>query len=275
MNIILTVCRKELKDGLRNRWLLGVSLIFALLAVGLAYFGAAAAGRVGFTSLSSTVVSLASLAVFIIPLIALMLAYDSLVGEEENGTLLLLLSYPLARWQLLLGKLLGHGTLLALATLLGFGAAALILGLFAETLVWSELLPAFGLFILSAILLGWIFIAFAYLISASVSEKSRAAGLALVLWFLFVLAFDLGLLGLLVMTEGNLNAQLFPYLLLLNPTDIFRLIHISYFAEEQLSGLMAIAQHVRLGTATLFATLVLWLVLPVLLALWRFNRRKI
>ncbi|MBV1790321.1 ABC transporter permease [Marinobacterium sp. D7] len=275
MSIILAVCQKELKDGLRNRWLLGVSLIFALLAVGLAYFGAAASGRVGFTSLSTTVVSLASLAVFIIPLIALMLAYDSLVGEEENGTLLLLLSYPLARWQLLLGKLMGHGTLLALATLLGFGAAAVILGLLNDSVSWAELLPAFGLFILSAILLGWIFIAFSYLISTSVQEKSKAAGLALVLWFLFVLAFDLGLLGLLVATEGDLDAQLFPYLLLLNPTDIFRLIHISYFAEEQLSGLMAIAQHVRLGTVALFAALVFWLVVPVLLALWRFNRRKI
>lgn len=275
MAIILAVCRKELKDGLRNRWVLAISLIFAVLAIGLAYFGAAAAGRVGFTSLSTTVVSLASLAVFIIPLIALMLAYDSLVGEDENGTLLLLLSYPLARWQLLLGKLLGHGTILALSTLLGFGAAALILGLFADTIGWAELLPAFGLFILSAILLGWIFIAFAYLISASVQEKSRAAGLALVIWFLFVLVFDLGLLGVLVGTEGQVDANLFPYLLLLNPTDIFRLVNISYFAQEQLSGLMAVAQHVRLGPAALLATLLLWLALPVLLALWQFHRRRL
>lgn len=275
MGSILAVCQKEVKDGLRNRWVVAISLIFAVLAVGLAYFGAAAAGRVGFTSLSTTVVSLASLAVFIIPLIALMLAYDSLVGEEENGTLLLLLSYPLARWQLLLGKMLGHGAILAFSTLVGFGSAALILGLFGDTVPWSELLPAFGVFILSAILLGWIFIAFAYTISATVQEKSKAAGLALVVWFLFVLVFDLGLLGLLVGTEGDVNAELFPYLLLLNPTDIFRLVNISYFAEAQLSGLMAIAQHVRLGTTTLLLALVVWLVLPVLLALYLFNRRKL
>ena len=275
MTVLLAVCHKEFKDGLRNRWIVAISLILALLAIGLAYFGSAAAGRVGFSSLATTLVSLSSLAVFIIPLIALMLAYDSLVGEDENGTLLLLLSYPLARWQLLLGKLCGHGAILAVATLLGFGAAALVMGLFSDTTDWAALLPAFGLFILSAVLLGWVFIAFAYVISAVATEKSKAAGLALVLWFLLVLVFDLGLLGLLVGTEGKVDAELFPYLLLLNPTDIFRLISISYFAQEQLSGLMAIAQHVQLGTGALLLTLAGWLLLPVLLALWLFNRRPL
>jgi Cu-processing system permease protein len=275
MTILITICQKEFKDGLRNRWIVAISLIFALLAIGLAYFGSAAAGRVGFSSLPTTIISLASLAVFIIPLIALMLSYDSLVGEDENGTLLLLLSYPLSRWQLVLGKMLGHGLILAFSTLLGFGAAALVMGLFSDTTGWAALIPAFALFILSAILLGWIFIAFAYVISAVVTEKSRAAGLSLFLWFLFVLVFDLGLLGLLVGTKGKVDAQLFPYLLLLNPTDIFRLVNISYFAQDQLSGLMAIAQHVRLGTGTLLITLTGWLLLPILLSLWLFNRREL
>ena len=221
MSVILTVANKEFHDGLRNRWVVAITLVFAILAIGLAYFGSAAAGRVGFTSLATTVVSLASLAVFIIPLIALMLAYDGIVGEDESGTLLLLMTYPLARWQLMLGKMLGHGSIMAFSTLVGFGCAALIMGTFSVSTGWSELLSAFSLFIVSAILLGWIFIAFAYVISASVTEKSKAAGIALVTWFLFVLVFDLGLLGLLVGTQGDVNAALFPYLLLLNPTIFF------------------------------------------------------
>ncbi len=275
MNAIFTVAGKEFRDGLRNRWVLAIALIFAVLATGLAYFGSAAAGQVGFTSLSTTIVSLASLAVFIIPLIALMLAYDGLVGEEESGTLLLLLTYPLARWQLLLGKLAGHGSIMAFSTFVGFGAAALIMGLFAENITWGEMLLPYGLFMLSAILLGWIFVAIAYLISALVSEKSKAAGLALICWFLFVLVFDLGLLGLLVGTQGDVDAELFPYLLLLNPTDIFRLVNISYFADQQLSGLMAIAQHVQLSTAALLGSLLVWLALPVGAALLIFNRRSL
>ncbi|VTM08557.1 transmembrane protein [Pseudomonas aeruginosa] len=95
MPVVWTIARKELADGLRNRWLLAISLLFALLSVGIAWFGAAAAGQVGFTSVPATVASLTSLATFLMPLIALLLAYDAIVGEEEGGTLLLLLTYPL------------------------------------------------------------------------------------------------------------------------------------------------------------------------------------
>lgn len=275
MNSMIIVAAKEFQDGLRNRWIVSITAIFALLSIGLAYFGSAASGQVGFTSLPTTLVSLASLAVFVIPLIALMLAYDGVVGEDESGTLLLLLTYPLARWQLLGGKMLGHGAIMAFSTVIGFGAAALMMGLFSEHISWGSLLLPFGLFIVSAILLGWVFVAFAYVVSVCVTEKSKAAGLSLVVWFVFVLVFDLGLLGLLVVTQGDVDAGLFPYLLLLNPTDIFRLVNITYLADQQLSGLMAIAQHIQLSTPLLLFTLCIWLILPTGLAMYIFNRRVV
>lgn len=275
MHAILTVANKEFHDGLRNRWVISISFIFALLATGLAYFGAAASGQAGFTTLSSTLVSLASLAVFIIPLIALMLAYDGVVGEDESGTLLLLMTYPLSRWQLILGKMLGHWLIMAFSTISGFGLSAIIIGVFSDSTSWSELAGPYVFFIICAILLGWIFIAIAYVISALVIEKSKAAGIALIVWFIFVLMFDLSLLGLLVGTEGNVNAQLFPYLLLLNPTDIFRLLIIGYFADQELSGFMSIAQHAHFTTPILLASLLIWFITPVFLAITLFNRRKL
>ena len=42
MNQIWNIARKELSDGLRNRWLLAISVLFAVLAVGIAWLGAAA-----------------------------------------------------------------------------------------------------------------------------------------------------------------------------------------------------------------------------------------
>ena len=35
MNQIWNIARKELSDGLRNRWLLAISLFFAMLAAGM------------------------------------------------------------------------------------------------------------------------------------------------------------------------------------------------------------------------------------------------
>ncbi|PHS25289.1 MAG: hypothetical protein COA83_06275 [Methylophaga sp.] len=275
MKAILIVANKEFHDGLRNRWVMSISLIFALLATGLAYFGAAASGQAGFTNLSTTLVSLASLAVFVIPLIALMLSYDGVVGEDESGTLLLLMTYPLSRWQLILGKMMGHWMIIALSTIIGFGLSAIIMGLFSEDTSWGELVKPYAFFIAFAILLGWIFIAIATMISASVVEKSKAAGLALIVWFMFVFMFDLFLLGLLVGTEGNVNAELFPYLLLLNPTDIFRLIIIDFFAQQELTGLMAVAQHAQFATSSLILSMLAWFIAPVLLAILLFNRRKL
>ncbi|MCO1336388.1 ABC transporter permease [Microbulbifer sp. OS29] len=273
LNPLLIVAGKEFRDGLRNRWVISICITFSVLAIGLAYFGAAAAGKVGFTSLSTTIVSLASLAVFIIPLIALMLSYDGIVGEDESGTLLLLMTYPLSRAQLLLGKMLGQGAIMAFSTLVGFGSSAVMIGLFSASTSWGDLLVPYTVFILSAVLLGWIFIAIAYVISVSVSEKSKAAGIALIVWFIFVLVFDLGLLGLLVSTEGNVDSNLFPYMLLLNPTDIFRLVNITYFADQNLTGLMAIAQQTQFSLYGLLAALLVWLVLPASLAMYIFNRR--
>lgn len=273
MNAILTVAWKEFRDGLRNRWVLAITLVFALLALGLAYFGAAASGAVGFTSLATTIVSLASLAVFLIPLIALFLAYDSVVGEDEQGTLLLLLSYPLNRYQLLTGKFLGHGAIMALSTVLGFGTAGVVIAVLSAQSAGTELAWALALFIVSASLLGWAFVALAYVLSVLVTEKARAAGLALVLWFLLVLVFDLALLGLLVATGGSVGQNVLPWLLLANPTDVFRLINLTGFeAARAYTGLLSIGE--QFSAVTLLAVQVLWVLLPFGLAAWLFGRRE-
>src|SRR3546814_20879065 len=57
---------------------------------------------------------------------------SDLVGEDEGGTLMLLLTYPLGRGQILLGKFVGHGLILALAVLIGFGCAALAIAVLVE-----------------------------------------------------------------------------------------------------------------------------------------------
>lgn len=275
MHAVITVAVKEYRDGLRNRWILAITVLLAAFAVGLSYFGGAASGAVGVTSLSTTIVSLASLAIFIIPLVALMLAYDTLVGEEEQGTLLLLLTYPLTRGQLLLGKFAGHAAILATATLIGFGAAGLLVAGDAGELGDAGVWRAFGFFILSSWLLGCVFLALAQLISAWAGEKSVAAGVALLVWIWFVLIFDLLLLGALVMAEGQEGGWL-ARLLLLNPTDIFRLANFAGFeAARSYTGLTHIAVGPWFQPAVLLGLLLVWIIVPLLLAQWRFARRAL
>ena len=124
MRNVLIVARKEIQEGLRNRWVLATTLLLAALALTLTFLGSAPTGSVGVRALDVVIVSLSSLTIFLLPLIALLISHDAIVGEMERGTMLLLLSYPVGRWQVLLGKFVGHLAILAFATLLGYGAAA-------------------------------------------------------------------------------------------------------------------------------------------------------
>lgn len=276
MKAVWNIARKEFSDGMRNRWILAISLLFAVLAVGIAWFGAAAAGQVGFTSVPATIASLASLATILMPLIALLLAYDAIVGEEEAGTLMLLLTYPLGRGQILLGKFVGHGLILTLATVIGFGAAVLAIALLVEGVDQALLFSAFARFILSSALLGWVFLALAYVISGAAREKSTAAGLALGIWFLFVLVFDLALLGLLVLGEGRFNPDLVPWLLLFNPADIYRLINISGLDSSGAAmGVLSLGADLPVPAFGLWLSLFAWVGVSLGVAYAVFRRRTV
>ncbi len=276
MSRILTIAGKEIREGLRNRWIVATTLLLAALALTLSFLGSAPTGTIKAGALDVVVVSLSSLTIFLIPLIALLLAHDAIVGEAERGTLLLLLSYPVARWQVVLGKFLGHLAILAFATLVGYGAAAgamLLQGQIAGTRSW----PAFAAMIGSSVLLGAVFIAIGYLVSALVRDRGTAAGIAIGIWLLFVLLYDMALLGLLVLDQGRyITAGVLNALLLLNPADAYRLFNLSGFANVSLfSGMAGLAKDTTLAASVLLGALLAWTVIPLLFASAVFARREL
>lgn len=277
MRSILAIARKEFRDGFRSRWTLAITALFAVLALGIAYFGAAAAGRLGFVSFSATLASLTTLAAFVIPLIGLLIAYDTVVGERESGTLALLLSYPLSRAELIAGKFIGHSGVLAVATAVGFGAAVVLIQLMTPAArTWSAWWHL-GVFVGSASLLGASFAGMACLISALAREKARAAGLALLAWFVLVMLFDLALLALLVVSGGNaMERALYPYLLLANPIDAFRLANLVALGDGAGNDVfMSMTAAHTYHPALLVAAMLAWGFGPFLLALLAFRRQEL
>lgn len=276
MRNILIVARKEIQEGLRNRWVLATTLLLAGLALSLTFLGSAPTGTVGVRALDVVIVSLSSLTIFLLPLIALLISHDAIVGEMERGTMLLLLSYPVARWQVLLGKFVGHLSILAFATLLGYGAAAGALAVMGET-IDAESWRAFASMIGSSILLGAAFIAVGYLVSALVRERGTAAGIAIGIWLVFVLIYDMALLGLLVVDQGQtLSGGLLNALLLLNPADAYRLFNLTGSSNiSAFSGMAGVAQNASLSPFTLLAALAAWALVPLGLAALAFSRREL
>jgi Cu-processing system permease protein len=248
---------------------LAVALIFTAFALVIAYFGSAQQGAVGFHGIEATIASLVSLVIYLVPLIALILGFDAVVGERERGSLDLLLSMPLTRLELLLGKFLGLSAALTCSTVIGFGVAGAVLAYWQPT---ASIYHYVG-FVLSSVLFGMSFLSLAVAVSVVASDRARASGAAIALWFFFVLVYDLLLLGGLVATGGEYGAEATPYLLLLNPADVYRILNI--FGLEDLRtmyGLTTVFPAELASPALLGAVMLAWIAAPLAVASWRFRK---
>jgi Cu-processing system permease protein len=275
MKPVLVMALAEIQEGIRNRWIVASILLLLILAVSLTLLGSTPVGITKASLLSVTMVSLTSLSIYLIPLIALMLAFDTIVGESERGTLLLLLTYPIRRWQIIIGKFLGHISILAIAILLGYGCIALyfIIDGIGTQQEWLDYFFMMG----SSLLLGAIFIALGYLVSVIVQQRATATGVSLGLWLFIVVFYDLVLLGVLLADKSHvIQSKLLAALILFNPADVYRLFNLTGSDISSLvSGMSGVTQSGLLAPLILFITMLLWLLIPLMLSIYIFQKREV
>ncbi len=196
MNRILTGAGAEFRIALRNRWVVIAVGMMAVFAAVLSAAGSAPTGELGADRLSVTVASLTSLAVYLVPLVALLMSFDAVAGEVERGTLSLVLTYPVSRLEILLGKFVAHLGILALALAVGYAIAAGA-ALYSDPRSASGL-PALWRLLWTSELLGATFVAIGYALSAWARRPGAAAGLVIGLWLVVIVLYDLGLLAAVV-----------------------------------------------------------------------------
>lgn len=266
----LAIARTELLILARNRWLHMATGIMLLFALALSFAGSAPTGSLGVDRLTVSVASMTTLSVYLAPLLALMMSFDTVVGDADRGSLSLLLSYPAGRGEILLGKLIAHLMALVLAMGIGFGTAGLIAA--AAGGANSQSLIALARLLGTSVLLGVVFLVLGYAISSSVHSTAAAAGLSAGLWLVFVVLYDLGLLGA-VVTAGDsvFTTTIFPWLMVANPADAFRLWNIAGSETMALAtGMTGAANALPKWAAPL--SLLLWPVFGFILARHRFGR---
>ena len=275
MKAVWILMGKELRDGLRNRWIISSVLLLGSLAILLSLLGSTPTGTVTANMLDINVVSLTSLSVYLIPLIAFMLSFDALVGESESGTLLLLLTYPISRAQIIFGKFCAHLCILMLAIVVGYGGSACLNLLLADgnssgglNYLWM---------MISSWMLGAIFLAIGYLISAAVKQRSTAISIAIGIWLVMVVLFDLALLGILVADqEQSISQNFFSNLMLLNPTDIYRIFNLTNISSSIETYSLAGSADVKLFTLLdLCLAFTFWLAVPLAVSIGIFKRREL
>lgn len=223
---ILTIALTELRIALRNRWVAIAIAMMVLFSLVLSGAGSAPTGALGADRLSVVVASLTSLAVYLVPLVALLMSFDAIAGEIERGTLPLLLTYPVTRTQIICGKALAHLGVLALALAAGYGLASVV-ALATDPGAWQGL-PAMWRLFWTSLPLGAAFLGFGYALSALARRPSGAAGLAIGVWLVAVVLWDLALLAAVVADNGgSFTTSFLPMALLTNPADAFRLFNLS------------------------------------------------
>lgn len=277
MNGILGIAKKEVMDNIRNKWIILVSVMFAVLTIAVSYFGSLESQ--GWQDLAFTIGGMESLVTMLVPIIALILAYATIIGEIERGSMNSLLSLPVTRSEIVFGKFLGLGSVLCFTILVGYGAAGLLIAANVPNVNYVD----YGIFIGATMLLGLVFLSIALCFSTMFNKRSTAMGGAIFLWFLFNIILPIVFLGLLVASvdfnqfieDQVITAPSWYYVLnLFNPTSVYS--SLLDQALTPMSSIGAITPYPSWYTAeALVCVLIIWILSFFIIGLWRFQRKDI
>ena len=178
---LVEVARKDFLDTRRSK-IIWLSLLIYTGFAGLLMYINTDQPQYYDTPREAVVQTLFGVVVFgslLVPLVALVVAYLAIAGERETGSVKFLLGLPNTRWDVILGKFLSRGFVIAL----GIVSAYLVVGAFLLTLYpvfpIRPYLMTFGLMLPYAVA----YVAIAIGISASVASKARAAAAGFGLYF--------------------------------------------------------------------------------------------
>lgn len=263
MRTILKIVRYELRNVLRNRWVLAYGLFF-LIATELLL-------RLGGSS-PHALLSLMNVVLLLIPLVTIVFGTIYWHGSREFTELLL--AQPVPRSALFHGLFAGLVLPLSAAFVIGVS-----LPLLAHRALAVDSWPLLALLLVTGTALTAVFGALAVLIGGLVDDRLKGLGIALGAWALVALAWD----GLILwVTVAFARYPLETPLLALtfaNPVDLARVLLVLRFDVAALMGYTGAVFHQvlgsALGTAAAITGLALWTVVPGLLALNAFKRKDI
>jgi len=261
-NAVRTIARQELVVSIRNRWTLVFAGVFGVLVLAISYFGLVTGGAVGFQGFARTSASLLNMVLYIVPLVALTMGTLSFTSEKSGNELLF--AQPVTRGEILLGKLFGLFASIFTAMLVGFGIGGVVIASQAGT-EGSLRYPGLVGF---SLLLALIFLSLAAFISTLCRRKTKAFGVALFVWFFFVLFYDLLAIGLtFLFTERTANLFIFGSLFG-NPVDMMRVASLMILNGTDIFGaggaaLLRFLGGERLSVAILIIALAVWVIAPL------------
>jgi Cu-processing system permease protein len=255
---MLTVSKYVFLDLLKNRSVLVYAIVLATLSFTLLGFdGNSAKG----------LLSLLNITLLFVPVITTLFAtiyfFNSLEFIE------LLLSQPVKRARILLSEYAGMALSLAAAFVAGVGVPLLIMVPVAASFM----------LILTGVLLTFIFTSIALLIFVLSKDKTRGIGAAIIVSLFFTLLFD-GMMMAFIFTFSDYPIdKALVGMMSFNPVDLARILMLLQLDVAVLMGYSGALFKQFLGSAIgsiySIAWMVVWAVVPLLLALRVFRKKDL
>jgi len=274
---IYTIAKKEFTDNIRNKWIIVLTIIFVLLIIVFSYVaGAGLDGSLG--NMELTVMGLLMISPLLIPLIAIILGFATIAGEAESGALYVVLSYPIRRIEVLLGKFFGLGSVLIVSIFIGFGFGGVIIAATVGPESWAGYIG----FILLSIFLGLIYLILSICISACCKRRSRAiaGGIILIFWgmifgtILMAIMYASGYEINDIMT-GNIPDWFFNAVVF-SPGDLHQTAAMRAFGINSVDMIgFSVTIPEFLSMNLLLVVHLIWFIVPLFLAYFFFKRRDI
>lgn len=256
--MILRIVKYVLHDILRSRIAIGYSLFLLVAAVGLFNIGG---------DVNKGLVSILSVVLMLVPLMSLVFSTIHFYNSYEF--IELLSSQPLKRGSILLGEYFAVSAALCTAFLVGVGVPIVLY----DRSVTGLCIVAAG------VLLTFVFVAIAFLGAVCTRDKARGMGVALLLWFFFALIFDGIVLFMLFYFQDYPLERATIAVVALNPIDLARTIVMLQMDVSALMGMTgAIIQEFlgsALGIGYSLGVLLVWVIVPLALALRVFRRKDL
>jgi Cu-processing system permease protein len=273
-NPVLLIALQEFTLNRRNKWVASFAGIFALIAFFISYFGMVTSGYSGFQDFARTSTSLINLVGFILPLFALILGTFSFISNKEY--LELMVSQPVSRYQIILGKYFGLLLTILSATLIGFAVPGIVISL----AIGVEGALSYALVILFSMLLTVIFTGCAILISQIAKRQQIALGMTIGVWVFFEVIYGLIILGTTLYFTPTILKQALIFELMFNPIDTYRVLSLLAVGGAEFFG-PAGASLIKLTGSELIAILfgilgmIAWSVIPLIISLKMFSRQNL
>lgn len=261
---------KELRDGLRNRWLIAYAVLLGLLGLAATAAGYDSVAGLGLQMFGRTTATLMNLSLLLGPLVGVLVGAAAIAGERERGTLENLLAQPISRTRLLLAKHAGLTVALAVATVAGFVPAGVLVAVTSG----GGMLAYYALFPLLAVGAVVSLAGIGLFISVCSRSAVQAQGIAVAVWFLLALFYDLLLIGSLA--AGGLSTNWLVPALVANPIDATRVLGVLALEPDLYTlGPAGVLLTATLGSAgasaALASTIAAWTAIPVVAATLRFS----